>query len=53
MLWSSSYSGGHARRLGDRAQVLRFPTGHFDIYVDEVFATSVAAQVEFLRNSLG
>ncbi|MEJ7794642.1 MAG: alpha/beta fold hydrolase [Nocardioides sp.] len=42
-----------ARRLGDRAQVLRFPTGHFDIYVDEVFKTSVAAQVEFLRHNLG
>lgn len=39
-----------ARRLGDQAQVLRFPAGHFDIYVDDVFATSVAAQVEFLRN---
>ena len=38
-----------ARRLGDRAQVLRFPTGHFDIYVGEVFGTSVAAQVEFLQ----
>lgn len=38
-----------ARRLGPLAQVLRFPTGHFDIYGGEVFSTSVAAQVGFLR----
>jgi len=38
--------------LGDRAESLSFDCGHFDIYVGEIFATSVARQVEFLRRVL-
>jgi pimeloyl-ACP methyl ester carboxylesterase len=38
-----------ARRLGDRAEVLSLPCGHFDIYVGEIFEKSVSEQAEFLR----
>lgn len=38
--------------LGDRAESVSFDCGHFDIYVGEVFAQSVARQVEFLRRVL-
>ncbi|MGN6252747.1 MAG: alpha/beta hydrolase [Marmoricola sp.] len=41
-----------ARRLGDRAEVLTFDCGHFDIYVGEIFEQSVARQVAFLQRVL-
>jgi hypothetical protein len=39
-------------KLGDRAQVMSFPCGHFDIYVGEVFEKSVTEQSGFLRRVL-
>lgn len=41
-----------AKALGDRAEVLSFPCGHFDIYVGEVFEKSATEQAEFLRRAL-
>jgi uncharacterized protein len=41
-----------ARRLGDRAEVLSLPCGHFDIYVGEMFEKSVGEQTGFLRRVL-
>ncbi|MGI8522586.1 MAG: alpha/beta hydrolase [Nocardioides sp.] len=41
-----------ARILGDRAEVLAFDCGHFEIYVGAIFERSVAAQVGFLREVL-
>jgi pimeloyl-ACP methyl ester carboxylesterase len=41
-----------AAALGDRAEVLSFPCGHFDIYVDDVFEKSATEQTEFLRRTL-
>ncbi|WP_285652577.1 alpha/beta fold hydrolase [Actinomycetospora sp. NBRC 106375] len=38
-----------ARRAGGPVEVLELDCGHFDIYVGEAFATSVAAQVAFLE----
>lgn len=38
-----------ARRLGDRAEVVSFPCGHFDVYQGEVFEASVTRQVAFLE----
>jgi pimeloyl-ACP methyl ester carboxylesterase len=35
-----------------RAEVKRYPIGHFDIYVGEAFETAVADQTEFLRRHL-
>ena len=36
-----------------QSETLALPVGHFDIYVGAPFETSVAAQVEFLRRTLG
>jgi dienelactone hydrolase len=41
-----------AQRAGARAEVRRYPIGHFDIYVGDDFERSVAHQVEFLRAAL-
>ena len=41
-----------ARRLGAKAEVQSYDVGHFDIYVDEAFAKSADAQVDFLRRTL-
>lgn len=41
-----------ARRLGDRAEVKRYPIGHFDIYVGDDFERSVSDQLEFFRKHL-
>jgi fermentation-respiration switch protein FrsA (DUF1100 family) len=35
-----------------RAEVKRYPFGHFDIYVGEPFEQAVSDQVEFLRRHL-
>ncbi len=40
------------RLLGERAESLSFDCGHFDIYVGDIFATSVARQVAFLQRVL-
>ena len=36
------------RRLGPRAEIVRYPIGHFDIYQGMNFEQAVAAQVKFL-----
>ncbi|KPK75364.1 MAG: hypothetical protein AMS25_18455 [Gemmatimonas sp. SM23_52] len=41
-----------ARRLGDLAEVKRYPIGHFDIYVGDDFERSVSDQLEFFRRHL-
>jgi len=41
-----------ARKARPRAQVLVLPSGHFDIYVGDMFERSVTAQVEFLTTHL-
>jgi fermentation-respiration switch protein FrsA (DUF1100 family) len=41
-----------ARRMGDRAEVVRYPIGHFDIYFGEHFETAVRDQLDFLRRRL-
>jgi pimeloyl-ACP methyl ester carboxylesterase len=38
--------------LGDRAEVRRYPIGHFEPYFGAHFERSVADQLEFLRNRL-
>jgi pimeloyl-ACP methyl ester carboxylesterase len=38
---------GAAKRAGSRAEVKRYPIGHFDIYVGEDFERSVADQIDF------
>jgi hypothetical protein len=41
--------------MGDRAprgEVLRFPVGHFEIYLGEPFERAVAAQTAFLQRHL-
>jgi uncharacterized protein len=40
------------RRAGDRAEVKRYPVGHFDVYVGADFERSVADQRAFLRRTL-
>jgi dienelactone hydrolase len=40
-----------ARRM-KRAEVVRYPVGHFDVYFDEPFERSVGDQVSFLANHL-
>ena len=48
-------SGVHAvaARAGERAEVHTYPSGHFDIYLGDVFDKSVSAQVDFLVRTLG
>ena len=41
-----------ARRLGPLAEVASYDCGHFAIYRGEVFESSVARQVDFLRRTL-
>lgn len=41
-----------AAKAGAGAEVLALPSGHFDIYTGEMFARSVAAQVDFLQRTL-
>ena len=41
-----------ARRAGDKAQVRRYPRGHFDIYVGEGFEDSVRDQTAFFLEQL-
>jgi pimeloyl-ACP methyl ester carboxylesterase len=36
-----------------RSEMLSFPTGHFDIYIGDVFERSITAQVDFLRRHVG
>ncbi len=36
-----------------RAEIRRYPVGHFDIYVGEMFERAVADQTEFLTRTLG
>jgi hypothetical protein len=41
--------------MGERAprgEVLRFPVGHFEIYLGEPFEQAVAAQTAFLQRHL-
>ena len=41
-----------ARRAGTKAEVRRYPRGHFDIYVGEGFADSARDQTDFFRRHL-
>jgi hypothetical protein len=41
-----------ARRLGDRAQVVHYPIGHFDIYSGEHFERAVDDQLRFFKGVL-
>ena len=41
-----------ARRAGSLAEVVSYDSGHFDIYTGELFARSVASQVDFLQRKL-
>ncbi|UCC81902.1 MAG: alpha/beta hydrolase [Gemmatimonadota bacterium] len=41
-----------AEKLGDLAEVRRYPIGHFDIYIGANFERSVADQLEFLSRHL-
>lgn len=41
-----------ARLAGDRAVVIRYPIGHFDIYVGEGFGRSISDQIRFLTSTL-
>jgi pimeloyl-ACP methyl ester carboxylesterase len=46
---------GAAIKMGERAprgEVLRYPVGHFEIYLGEPFEQAVAAQTAFLRRHL-
>lgn len=42
-----------AELLGDRAELHRYPAGHFGIYVEPVFSQALAAQTAFLAGELG
>jgi fermentation-respiration switch protein FrsA (DUF1100 family) len=42
-----------ADRLGNLAEVKRYPIGHFDIYIGRNFERSVSDQLEFLSKHLG
>jgi len=39
--------------MAPRAEIRRYPVGHFDIYVGEMFERAVADQTEFLTRTLG
>ncbi len=41
-----------ARRIGKLATVVRYPIGHFDIYVGDAFERSVRDQLSFFRRHL-
>jgi pimeloyl-ACP methyl ester carboxylesterase len=41
-----------ARRAGGRAELRRYPIGHFDIYVGDDFERSVADQIDFLSRRI-
>ena len=40
------------KKLGDLAEVMRYPIGHFDIYFDNNFEKAVADQLAFFRKHL-
>lgn len=42
-----------ARRLGSRASVVRYPIGHFDVYLGSAFERAVSDQIDFLASVLG
>ncbi len=41
-----------ARRAGNRAEVIHYPLGHFDVYVGEPFERSVSDQISFFQKNL-
>lgn len=41
-----------AQRMGDRAELVRYPIGHFDIYFGEHFEAAVGEQIAFLNRNL-
>ena len=45
-------AGERAARRMARAEVVRYPLGHFDVYFDDAFERSVADQEAFLRRHL-
>lgn len=42
-----------AARAAPRGELVRYPIGHFDIYLGEAFERSVSDQLDFLRRHLG
>lgn len=42
-----------ARQAGDKAEVKRYPIGHFEVYVGAGFTRAVADQTEFFTRHLG
>lgn len=40
------------RRAGRRAELVRYPIGHFDIYVGDAFEHAVSDEIDFLRRVL-
>lgn len=46
-------SAEKAARLMPRSEVVRFPVGHFDVYIGPDFELSVSAQVDFLLRHVG
>jgi len=41
-----------ARRLGGRAELCRYPAGHFDVYVEPWLTPNIDDQVAFLTKHL-
>lgn len=41
-----------AERLGDKAKVVKYPIGHFDIYNGEYFEKAINEQLDFINNIL-
>ncbi|MGW5149381.1 alpha/beta hydrolase [Rhodococcus koreensis] len=41
-----------ARRIGDSAEIRRYPVGHFDVYVEPWLTPNINDQVTFLRTHL-
>lgn len=42
-----------AKQAGSKAEIKRYPIGHFDIYVGEGFKKAVADQAEFFKRHMG
>jgi hypothetical protein len=40
------------KRLGERAEVIHYPVGHFDVYLGDNLETSVRDQISFLTTYL-
>ena len=52
-LVSPSSAAHTAEILGDKAELIAYPIGHFDIYSGEHFENAVRDQIEFFQKHLG